>query len=66
LEFTQYILQTQIGHQLLSAVAEYGKKNQWNRIEVRAPNPLKWERKVSFYKREGFSEIGPRLKLSLV
>lgn len=57
---------SKIGHQLLSAVAEYGKNNQWKRIEVGAPNPLKWERTVSFYKREGFSEIGPRLKLSLV
>ncbi|TDQ40880.1 GNAT family N-acetyltransferase [Aureibacillus halotolerans] len=56
---------SKIGQQLLTTVVEYGKKNQWRRIEVGAPNPLTWERTVSFYKREGFTEIGPRLKLIL-
>jgi GNAT superfamily N-acetyltransferase len=56
---------SKIGHELLSTVIEYSRIRNWKRIEVGAPNSQKWERTVSFYIREGFVEIGPRLKFVL-
>ncbi len=54
-----------IGHQLIQAIISHGKERSWHRIEVGAPNQRNWGRTISFYKREGFVEIGPRLKLNL-
>jgi GNAT superfamily N-acetyltransferase len=54
-----------IGRQLMKTVILKGRERKWNRIEVGAPNQQNWGRTISFYKREGFVEIGPRLKLSL-
>lgn len=56
---------SQIGHGLLSRVKNLAVGKGWNRLEVGAPNPEQWGRSVAFYRREGFIEIGPRLKLSL-
>ena len=54
-----------IGHQLIKAIISHGKGRSWHRIEVGAPNQQIWGRTIFFYKREGFVEIGPRLKLNL-
>jgi GNAT superfamily N-acetyltransferase len=54
-----------IGHELIKTLIDYGIKQKWNRIEVGAPNPLYWQRTIDFYIREGFKEIGPRLKFVL-
>ena len=54
-----------IGHQLLKNVIDYGHQRKWKRFEVGAPSLQKWSRTVDFYRREGFEEIGPRLKLML-
>ena len=51
-----------VGRQLVSEVIEFGKQKRWGRIEVGAPNRAAWQRTVDFYLREGFVEIGPRLK----
>ena len=51
-----------IGSKLIREVENLARTRGWRRLEVGAPNPAKWERTVSFYKREGFVEIGPRLK----
>lgn len=55
---------SQIGHRLLSVAKNHAIDKGWKRLEVGAPNPEKWRRTVSFYHREGFTETGPRLKLT--
>jgi GNAT superfamily N-acetyltransferase len=52
-----------IGKALLSAAKNFGRSKSWARIEVTPPHKDKWTRTYSFYQREGFIEIGPRLKL---
>lgn len=54
-----------IGNQLIMKAKEYGMKCGWDRIEVGAPSAETWSKTISFYKREGFQEIGPRLKYNL-
>ena len=56
---------SKIGRGLLSEAKNHAIHKGWKRLEVGAPNPEKWGRTVSFYLREGFTAIGPRLKLSL-
>lgn len=52
---------TGIGVRLLQRACEFGRERGWDRVEVGAPNAVTWERTVSFYRRNGFNEIGPRL-----
>ena len=54
-----------IGEKLINTVKKYGFQRGWSRVEVGAPDPEEWSKTVSFYKREGFQEIGPRLKYHL-
>jgi GNAT superfamily N-acetyltransferase len=54
---------TGVGKALLEKAKEYGRSNMWKRIEVTPPDKMKWPLTYKFYSREGFSEIGPRLKL---
>ncbi|WP_284646264.1 GNAT family N-acetyltransferase [Paenibacillus silviterrae] len=54
-----------IGQKLIKTIIDYGVNQQWKRIEVGAPNPLNWQRTIDFYEREGFTAIGPRLKMVL-
>lgn len=54
-----------IGNQLINKAKEYGIKCGWDRIELGAPNAEKWSNTISFYKREGFKELGPRLRYHL-
>lgn len=56
---------TGVGQTLIDAAAAYGRDRGWSRIEVGAPPADRWARTVSFYERCGFTEIGPRLGLSL-
>jgi len=52
-----------IGKALLEKAKELGRAEGWKRIEVTPPDKVKWYRAYDFYVREGFGEIGPRLKL---
>jgi GNAT superfamily N-acetyltransferase len=52
-----------VGKALLKRAREYGKNTGWKRIEVTPPGKSKWPRAYSFYCRELFKEIGPRMKL---
>ena len=54
-----------VGKQLLDAAIEFGKKQDWTRLEVCAPPVPPWERSVSFYQQNGFLPLGPRLKFPL-
>ena len=51
-----------LGKALLEKAKEFGRKNGWKRIEVTPPDKTKWRRAYRFYVREGFKEIGPRIK----
>ena len=53
------------GARLIEHAAEFGRKRGWPFLEVGAPDVPRWQRTVNFYKRCGFSEIGPRLELEL-
>lgn len=53
-----------VGRELVNAVVDLARSKGWSRIEVGAPDRDKWGRTVEFYKREGFVEVGPRLKLA--
>jgi GNAT superfamily N-acetyltransferase len=50
------------GNQLMGKVKKTATDMGWKRLEVGSPPYPEWERTKSFYVREGFVEIGPRLK----
>ncbi len=54
-----------LGRSLIQKALEYAGNKDWNRLEVGAPACPEWSRTKSFYIREGFKEIGPRLKYEL-
>jgi len=54
-----------VGKRLVEAAAEFACRRGWSRLEVGAPEIPRWEQTVNFYRRAGFSEVGPRLKLEL-
>ena len=54
-----------VGHELIKEVIRFAKSRGWRRIEVGAPDRKEWAQTMKFYLREGFEEIGPRLKLIL-
>ncbi len=51
-----------IGKQLIEEAKRKSLLLNWNRLEVGAPSYPEWKRTKDFYLREGFQEIGPRLK----
>lgn len=51
-----------IGQALIAAATDYAHGRGWTRLEVGAPPVPEWSRSVAFYKANGFSEVGPRLK----
>ncbi len=51
-----------IGKALLEKAKEFSQNKGWKRIEVTPPSKEKHLRTYAFYAREGFREIGPRLK----
>ncbi len=54
-----------IAHTLIAAACAEGRRRGWRRLEVGAPAQPAWARSLAFYRREGFAEIGPRLRLLL-
>ena len=51
-----------VGALLLDRAMAFAKSRGWSRIEVGAPDQPRWSRTVDFYRRQGFVEVGPRLK----
>lgn len=47
---------------LVQRVVALGRERGWRRIDVGAPPQPEWRRSGQFYVREGFVEVGPRLK----
>jgi len=54
-----------VAARILDRCADLGRERGWTRIEVGAPEQPAWARTLAFYRREGFVEIGPRLKRPL-
>jgi GNAT superfamily N-acetyltransferase len=53
------------GQELIREAVRFGHERNWGRLEVGAPDVPRWNRTVSFYRKNGFTEVGPRLKLLL-
>lgn len=51
-----------VAKRLVAAALDFGRSRPWGRVEVGAPHQPAWERSFQFYLREGFTEVGPRLK----
>lgn len=47
---------------LIEAATLEGRARGWKRLEVGAPSQPAWMRTLQFYLRNGFDEVGPRLR----
>lgn len=54
-----------IGKLLIKNALDFGRNQNWTRIEVGAPNKDEWPRTLDFYKRNGFDEKGIKLRISI-
>jgi len=50
------------GKQLLDRAIDWAQEKGWPRLEVGAPPLPRWERTLTFYEKNGFVQIGHRLK----
>ncbi len=55
-----------VGKLLLDAVAAFGRRRKWRRVDVTAPPEARWVRTVEFYQQNGFVFTGPKLRLDLL
>ncbi len=51
---------------LMETAQASGRERGWKRLEVGAPPQPDWARTLAFYQREGFEEVGPRLRRVLL
>lgn len=51
-----------VAQQLLDHAQQEALARGWKRIEVGAPGQPDWHRTLNFYLRNGFDEVGPRLR----
>ena len=54
-----------LGALLLDKAVTFAEGRGWPRLEVGAPDLPRWQRTVDFYLRQGFLEVGPRLKRTI-
>lgn len=54
-----------IAPQLIDAGIVLGGERGWRRLEVGVPHQPTWARSLQFYLGQGFTEVGPRLRLVL-
>ena len=54
-----------VGAALVGKAKSFAAEMGWSRLEVGAPDRANWGRTIAFYEREGFAEIGPRLRYKL-
>jgi GNAT superfamily N-acetyltransferase len=54
-----------VGAMLLDAAKALGQRRGWRRIDVTAPESIRWDRTRRFYERQGFQYTGPKLKFLL-
>jgi GNAT superfamily N-acetyltransferase len=51
-----------VGKRLIDEAKALARELGWSRLDVTAPESARWERTRAFYKREGFTFAGPKLK----
>lgn len=51
-----------IAPRLIAVALAEGRARGWKRLEVGAPGQPQWKRTFEFYLRNGFEEVGPRLR----
>lgn len=51
-----------VAPKLLEVALAEGRARGWKRLEVGAPGQPAWKRTLDFYVRNGFQEVGPRLR----
>lgn len=51
-----------VAAKLIEDAVRLGQGRNWNRLEVGAPDQPVWKRTFDFYLRNGFAEVGPRLR----
>jgi len=54
-----------IGRVVIQEIIKIGAERNWKRIDVSAPTDEKWERTFNFYKKNGFTFTGKKLKFCL-
>jgi GNAT superfamily N-acetyltransferase len=54
-----------VGALFLEAAKALGRRRGWRRIDVTAPESIRWDRTRRFYERQGFQFTGPKLKYLL-
>ena len=54
-----------IGEALVQEAISLGRRQDWSRIDVTAPESERWLRSRQFYERQGFTFAGPKLKIIL-
>lgn len=54
-----------IGRLLIKNALEFARTQNWNKVEVGAPNKDEWPRTIEFYKKNGFEEKGPKLRVTI-
>ena len=54
-----------VGGTLLGAAIGFGRERGWNHLEVGAPAVPRFQRTISFYLKNEFVEVGPRLRHNL-
>lgn len=54
-----------VGKLLVDEALKVAQERGWGTVEVGAPSYEEWGRTISFYKKNGFKEIGPRLYIEL-
>lgn len=54
---------SRVGEALVEEAVQMARERSWSRLEVGAPEQPTWNRSLRFYKRNGFTETGVRLKL---
>lgn len=52
-----------VAQHLITEAKVIARERDWKRLEVGAPDQPVWSRTLNFYVREGFKEVGPRLRL---
>jgi GNAT superfamily N-acetyltransferase len=55
-----------VGQKLMEYVVAFGKTQHWERIELDTPEPEGAAKALNFYKKEGFTTSGYRMKKTLV
>lgn len=51
-----------VAPKLIAAAQDLARLKGWLRFEVGAPDQPRWKRTFEFYIKEGFEEVGPRLR----